>query len=385
VFDVRNRFPGLSDGWARFDGPAGTLPVDAVIDAIHAYLQSSAPACTGGTFAASIATGDVVEHAREACGRLLGCGADQVVFGPNATTLMFAYTRALARTWSAGDRIVCTQLDHEANVSTWRLAAADAGAEVVLLPVDPSTGLLDVEPLADLCADGRVRWVAVSGASNLTGAVPDLARVVSIAHGAGARVHVDAVARVPHLPTDVGALGLDSLVTSPYKWFGPHAGVLVLHTDLLGGIEPYRVRPADYVGPERWETGMKNFEALAGVAAAAEFLRSGWAEAQRHEQALLGRMEAGLRALEHVTMHTPPFVEGRAPTSIFTVAGHRPDAVARSLAEVGVAVWSGDNYACELIDALRLRAGGGAVRAGIVRYNNDDDVDRLLQAVADLG
>lgn len=385
MIDVRHRFPGLVDGWVRLDGPAGTLPVDTVVTAMDAYLRSPAPANIGGAFAASATTGEMVDRARAACGRLLGASPEQVVFGANATTLLFHLTRTLARTWQPGDQVVCTQLDHDANVRPWMLAADDAGAEVQLLPVDRE-GRLDVAPLAELCASGRVRWVAVSGASNLTGVVPDLAAVVATAHAHGARVLVDAVARVPHLPTDVGALGIDALVTSPYKWFGPHAGVLVLAHELLAGVEPYRVKPADYLGPERWETGTKAFEVLAGVEAAAEFLVSQpWPDVMAYEGELLRRLEGGLWAMEHVTVHTPAeLAADRAPTTIFNVAGFRPDDVARVLADHRIAVWSGDNYACELVDALGLRASGGAVRAGVVRYTNAADIDALLEVVAGL-
>jgi selenocysteine lyase/cysteine desulfurase len=298
---------------------------------------------------------------------------------------MFAFTRALARTWSPGDRIVCTQLDHDSNVTPWVLAARDAGATVEMLPVDPVDGTLDVEPLADLCRDGRTRWVAISGASNLTGHVPDLARAAAIAHEHGARILVDGVARVPHLPTDVAALDVDVLSTSPYKWYGPHAGALVVRGDLLRTVEPYRVRPADYDGPPRWETGTAQIEVLAGVAAAAEFmLETPLAEIAERESRLLAQLEDGLHDTPGVTVHGPSVTPDRAPTTVFTVAGHHPDDVARHLASHRVAVWSGDNYACELVDALGLRDSGGLVRAGIVRYTTADDVAALLEALAAL-
>jgi selenocysteine lyase/cysteine desulfurase len=227
--------------------------------------------------------------------------------------------------------------------------------------------------------------VALSGASNLTGFAPDLRAAVAMAHAAGARLHVDAVARAPHLPTDVNGWGIDSLVTSPYKWYGPHAGVLVLQPDLLHGVEPYRVRPADYRGPDRWETGTKQFEVIAGVGGAAAFLaEQPWDAVMAEEGALLERMEAGLREITGVTVRTPLGAEGRAPTTIFTVDGRHPAEVAQALAARRIAVWSGDNYACELVDAMGLRACGGAVRAGVVRYTSVDDVDALVAAVAEL-
>lgn len=383
--DLRARFSGLSDGWVRFDGPAGTLPVDTCVDAIADYMRSPAPANLGGSFAASHESDAVVAGAREAVARLVGAQADEVVFGPSTTNLMFAFTRALSRQWEPGDRIVCTQLDHDSNVSPWLLAARDVGATVELLEVDPVDGTLDVEPLKDLCADGRTRWVAISGASNLTGHAPDLARATAIAHEAGARILVDGVARVPHLPTDVAAMGVDVLSTSPYKWYGPHAGCLIVRDGLLGSVEPYRVRPADYAGPARWETGTPQIELLAGIAAAAEFmLETPVAEEVERETRLLALLQEGLHEVPRVTVHGPSVSPDRAPTVIFTVEGFSPAQVDEFLAERCIAVWHGDNYACELVDALGLRPTGGVVRAGIVRYTVEDDVHALLAALREL-
>ncbi len=383
--DVRSRFPGLSDGWVRLDGPAGTLPVDTCVDAIADYMRSPAPANLGGSFAASRASDAVVDRARQTVGRLVGAQPDEIVFGPSTTNLMFAFTRALSRSWEPGDRIVCTQLDHDSNVSPWLLAARDVGATVEMLEVDPVDGTLDVEPLKGLCADGRTRWVAISGASNLTGHAPDLARAAAIAHEHGARILVDGVARVPHLPTDAAALDLDVLSTSPYKWYGPHAGVLAVRHDLLRTVEPYRVRPADYDGPARWETGTPQIELLAGITAAAEFMLSTpVAQVSAHEIELLARLQGGLHDIPGVTVHGPSVTPDRAPTVVFTVAGHTPSQVDEFLASRRIAVWHGDNYACELIDALGLRATGGTVRAGIVRYTTADDVAALLVALTEL-
>jgi cysteine desulfurase family protein (TIGR01976 family) len=383
--DLRPRFPGLADGWVRLDGPAGTLPVDTAIGAMHDYLCSPAPANTGGAFEASLRTTAMVEGVRAAVGRLLGAAGEQVVFGASSTALVFAYTRALARTWGGGERIVCTRLDHDSNVTPWVLAAREVGADVVMLPVDPADGSLDLADLELALAAGGVAWVALSGASNLTGFAPDLRAAAAMTHAAGARLHVDAVARAPHLPIDVDGWGIDSLVTSPYKWYGPHAGILVLQRELLRGVEPYRVRPADYDGPDRWETGTKAFEVIAGIGGAVAFLAEhGWDEVVRAEAALLERMEHGLRSLAGVTVHAPESAEGRAPTTIFNLDGRDPRWVAEALAERRIAVWSGDNYACELIDALDLRQRGGAVRAGVVRHTTVDDVDALLAAVGDL-
>lgn len=359
--------------------------MDSCVDAIADYMRSPAPANLGGSFEASHASDAVVARARESVARLVGAQPDEVVFGPSTTNLMFAFTRALSRQWEPGDRIVCTQLDHDSNVSPWLLAARDVGATVELLEVDPVDGTLDVEPLKDLCADGRTRWVAISGASNLTGHAPDLARATAIAHEVGARILVDGVARVPHLPTDVAALGVDVLSTSPYKWYGPHAGCLVVRDGLLASVEPYRVRPADYVGPARWETGTAQIELLAGITAAAEFmLETPVAEECERETRLLALLQEGLHEVPRVTVHGPSVTPDRAPTVVFTVDGFTPEQVDAFLAERRIAVWHGDNYACELVDALGLRATGGVVRAGIVRYTVEDDVLALLAALREL-
>jgi cysteine desulfurase family protein (TIGR01976 family) len=384
--DVRSRFPGLSDGWVRLDGPAGTLPVDTCVDAIADYMRSPAPANLGGEFDASKESVAVVDRAREAVAGLIGAEADEIVFGPSTTNLMFAFTRALAQHWGPGDRIVCTQLDHDSNVSPWLLAARDSGATVEMLEVDPVDGTLDVEPLKGLCADGRTRWVAISGASNLTGHAPDLERAIAIAHEHGARILIDGVARVPHLPTNAAALGADVVSTSPYKWYGPHAGVLAVRNGLLGEVEPYRVRPADYTGPLRWETGTTQIELLAGITAAAEFMTStSIADEAARETRLLALLQEGLHELPGVTVHGPSVSPDRAPTVVFTVRGRSPQEVDRFLASRRIAVWHGDNYACELVDALGLREGGGVVRAGVVRYTTADDVAALLTALTELG
>ena len=379
---TRDRFPGLSDGWARLDGAAGTLMVDSAIDAMTDFMRSPTASNLGGAFTASRACDELVEGARTTVGRLLGVGDGEVVFGPNSTTLVLAFTRALGRHLGPGDRIVCTQLDHDSNVSTWMTMAEDVGAEVVLWPLD-ETGHLDVAHLEELLAPGDVRWVAVTGASNLTGAVPPIVEIAAASHAAGARVHLDAVARVPHLRTHRDELGVDSLMTSAYKWFGPHVGMLALSDELLASVEPYRVRPADYPGARRFETGTPSFETIAGMAAAADFLFEE-PEPTGHEQALIDRLEHGLAARPDVTRYAPDPADERAPTTIFNVGEHHPDAVAAHLAERQVAVWSGDCYARELIAALGLTERGGAVRASIVRYNDADDVDRLLDAVTEL-
>ena len=268
---LRHRFPGVRDGWARFDGPAGTQMVDVAIQAMAEWAASGNNANTGGSFAGADECDALLERARATVGQLLGAGPAGICFGANMTTMTFAFTRAVEQTLRPGDRVVGTRLDHDANVSPWRIACERSGAEHVLAPFDPATGVLDPAAVIALI-DDRTKWVAITGASNLIGTTPDLAPVVAAAHAVGARVFVDAVHLAPHRRIDVGALGVDALATSPYKWYGPHAGVLAIEPALLDSLPVAKVRPAADTGPRRFETGTPNFEGIAAVEAAARFL-----------------------------------------------------------------------------------------------------------------
>jgi cysteine desulfurase family protein (TIGR01976 family) len=379
---MRERFPGVGDEWARFDGPAGTHLVASAIDAMADFMRSGDNANSGGTFAASTACTGLQADARSCVGTLLGADPDGIVFGANMTTLNFALTRALARDWSVGDEIVGTRLDHDANVTPWRLAAADRGAVVRLAEFDVSTGRLDPSAVIDLIGS-RTRWVAITGASNALGTIPELAPVIAAAHAAGARVLVDGVHLVPHVRVDVAALGCDAFLTSPYKWYGPHAGVLWLAPDLRDALTPYKVRPAPETAPGRWETGTPAYEDLAGIRAAAAFLLEvGVDEIGRRESALFRPLLDELLDMDHVTVHGPLDHEARTPTVCFGVAGHAPDAVAAHLASRRVAVWSGNYYAVETMAALGLT--DGAIRAGVSCYTNEHAVARLLDGVREL-
>jgi cysteine desulfurase family protein (TIGR01976 family) len=381
---VRDRFPAIDDGWARFDGPAGTQMVDTAIDAMGAYLRSGANSNSGGRFAASVTTGEMVRAARRTVADFLGADADGIVFGPNSTTLILAFTRAVARTLAPGDEVVSTRLEHDSNITPWRLAARDAGATVVLAPFDPATGRLAVDTVVERIGP-KTRWVTITGASNALGTIPDVAAVVEAAHAAGARVFVDAVHLTPHRPVDIGALGCDALATSPYKWYGPHAGILWLAPDLRDALEPYKVRPAPDTAPERFETGTPAYEAIAATQAAAEFLLTyGMTALAKAESTVFAPLLEGLVALPHVDVHGPQTLDDRTPTVCFTVAGHSTDEVAAALAAEQIAVWGGHYYAVEVMAALGLAEGGGAIRAGVSCYTNADDVDRLLEAVTRL-
>jgi selenocysteine lyase/cysteine desulfurase len=251
----------------------------------------------------------------------------------------------------------------------------------VLAPFDQASGRLDPATVVDLI-DERTRWVAVTGASNLIGTIPDLPPIVEAAHAVGARVFVDAVHLAPHRRIDIATLGCDALVTSPYKWYGPHAGVLAVEPELLDSLPLAKVRPADDHGPRRFETGTPNFEAIAAVEAAARFLLDEGVEAtERAEAAVFAPLLHGLEAIDGVRIWGPATLEDRTPTVAFTVDGHAPADVARALAAERVAVWAGHSYAVEVVGQLGLADRGGVVRAGVVRYVDTSDVERLLAAV----
>jgi cysteine desulfurase family protein (TIGR01976 family) len=374
----RERFPGLRDGWARLDGPAGTQMVDTAIDAMADWMRSGRSANHGGLFAAGRATDELVAQARATVGELLGADPRGVVFGPNMTSLTLAFAAAAGRALAPGDEIVCTRLDHDANVRPWLIAAERAGATVRFAEPDRDTLELPVSAIEAALSE-RTRWVAVTAASNAVGTIPDIGAIVASAHAAGARTYVDAVHATPHRRLDVAALDTDVLVCSSYKWFGPHAGILCARPELLEELAPDKLRPAPDSIPDRWETGTQSFEAIAGIRAAAEYmLELNWDAVEAHEKTMLGVMLAGLASIDGVAVHGAP--AQRAPTVMFSVEGQPADAVARALAAVEIAVWHGNYYAWELHRFLGLGP-DGAIRAGAVHYNEPADIERLLAAV----
>jgi cysteine desulfurase family protein (TIGR01976 family) len=377
----RHRFPGLADGWARLDGAAGTQPVDSAIEAIDAWLRSGRVANDGGTFAAAGACDALVARARRSVGELLAADPEGVVFGPSMTALTFAFSRAVARTLRPGDEVVCTRLDHDANVAPWLAAARDSGATVRFADPDPDTLELPIGALEKVLGP-RTRWVAVTAASNAVGTMPDLAAIAALTHEHGAQLFVDAVHAVAHRRLAVAAMGCDALACSSYKWFGPHLSMLWARPQLLAQLTPERLRPASDGVPERWEQGTSSFEALAGVVAAADYvLTLDWARVHAHEQALFAQLLDGLAAIDGVTLFG--HARDRAPTAMFTVDGRTSAQVAEQLAAERIAVWDGTYYAWELFRLLGLER-DGAVRANIVHYNDASDVERLVDAVAAL-
>jgi cysteine desulfurase family protein (TIGR01976 family) len=377
----RERFPGLRDGWARLDGPAGTQMVDSAIEATTEFMRSGHNANQGGLFAAAQRTDELMAGTRAAVATLLGADPRGVVFGPSMTALTMRFAATVCRELSEGDEVLCTRLDHDANVRPWVIAAARAGATVRFADPEPGTLALPAAAVEAVLSE-RTRWVAVTHASNAVGTVPDLPGIVAAAHARGARVYVDAVHAAPHRQIDFAELGCDALACSAYKWYGPHVAMLVAAPELLEAYRPDKLDPSPDAAPDRWELGTPPFESLAGVRAAAEYMLSLDFDALRsHEDALLATALEGLGAMEHVTLHGG--ATDRAPTMMFSVAGVSADAVARALAEQEIAVWHGNYYAVELARHLGLE--GGAVRAGFVHYNDAADAERLLAAIADLG
>ena len=377
VAALRIRFTALDSPWAFFDAPGGTQTPDSVVDAIALYLRES-NANLGGAFETSVRSEALVTNARIAASEFLRCSVDEVAFGQNMTTLNFALSRTVGRELRSGDEIVVTKLDHDANVSPWLELARDLGLVVHFVDLRDDT-TLDYDDL-ERKVNERTRVVAFPLASNAVGTIVDVRRVVDLAHGAGAVAWADAVHYAPHGPIDVGELGVDVLVCSPYKFFGPHLGLAFGRRELLERWRPYKVRPASIepVG-SRFETGTLAHELLAGFVAAVDYVESvGWEQIQAHERALGERFLAGLP--DAWTLHGLPTMQGRVPTFAITHDELTPDAAAARLADRHLAVWSGDYYAVEVMKHLGLR--DGAVRVGIVHYNTPGEVDKLLDALA---
>jgi cysteine desulfurase family protein (TIGR01976 family) len=377
----RERFPGLADGWARFDAPAGAQPVDSAIEAMSAFMSSGAVANAHGAFEAAGRIDALTDEARGVAGAFVGGDPLGVVFGPSMTTLTLSFSAAVGRALDPGDEIVCTRLDHDGNVRPWLIAAERAGAIVRFADPDPET--LDLPAAAvETVMSERTKWIAVTAASNAVGSVPDLAGIIDAAHRAGALVYVDAVHAAPHRKLDVSALGCDALVCSAYKWFGPHESILWARPELLAKLHPDKLRPAPDSVPERWETGTPAFEGIAGLVAAARYIdETGFDAIRAHEEPLFARMLDGLGSIRGVKLHGRP--RDRVPTLMFSVDGATPHEVASALSAERVAVWHGNYYALELSRLLGLEP-DGAVRAGVVHYNGEDDVRRLLDAVEKL-
>jgi cysteine desulfurase family protein (TIGR01976 family) len=420
---VRVQFPALAriDGGRPaiyFDGPGGTQTPQRVIHAMGRYL-AECNANHGGAFRTSRESDEIIAAAHAAMADLVNARSPQeIVFGPNMTSLTFQFSRAIGRQLAPGDEVIITRLDHDANRAPW-LALAERGVIVREADFNPADCTLCVEagssPSGEAVADllnPRTRLVAVGYASNAVGAINPIARIAELAHAAGAWLWVDAVHYAPHGPIDVQALGCDFLVCSPYKFFGPHAGTLWGRYELLDGLQAYKVRPAGDQPPDKFETGTQNHEAQAGVLAAVEYLAElgerygalfgGEATGLTGRRAALRKAMLAIRAYERPLferladglMETPGLTfygitdharfGQRAPTAAFRLDGYAPDRVAAALAERGIYVWSGNFYAVAVTERLGLEGSGGVVRAGLVHYNTAEEVDYCLSCLREL-
>ena len=393
VARVRSSFPALSQAVAYFDSPGGTqVPrqvAQSMADTICSGISNRGTVTVAEQRAAS-----VVAEARSAVTDLLGCTTDGVVFARSMTQVTFDMARALAKQWGPGDEVVVTRLDHDANIRPWVIAAEAAGATVRWVGFDRETAELSVDAVAAELSP-RTRLVAVTGASNLLGTRPDVPAIVSAAHDVGALVYVDGVHLTPHAPIVLEELGADFYACSPYKFLGPHHGLVVADPALLEELQPDKLLPSSNTVPERFELGTLSYELLAGTTAAIDFIadmassatdrRTRVLESMRaveeHEGRLFARMLDGLSAIDEVTLHGAP--KRRTPTALFSVAGHSPQEVYEHLARLDVNAPASHFYA---IEASRWVGLGetGAVRAGLAPYSNDEDVDRLVAGVAEL-
>jgi cysteine desulfurase family protein (TIGR01976 family) len=393
---IRSHFPALREGAAHFDGPGGSQTPDVVARAV-AETMTSAISNRGTVTRSERRAEQVVLDARGAMADFLGVDPAGVVFGRSATELTFHFARtlALAQAWGPGDEVVVSRLDHDCNVRPWVIAAQARGATVRWADFDPASGELDLEGLSEAVGD-RTRLVAVTGASNLIGTRPDLGRLARSAHAAGALLWVDGVHASAHVLTDVAASGADFWVCSPYKFLGPHLGVVGARPDLLETLRPDKLLPSSDAVPERFELGTLPYELLAGVTAAVDFLTGlddaatgsrrerlaqSYAALDVHESRLLSILEPELRALPGVTVFSN--AERRTPTLLFTLEGHDVQDVRAALAERQVNAPAGHFYAWECSHRLGLEAAGG-VRVGLAPYTNEDDVHRLLTGLHEI-
>jgi len=404
---VRSQFPSLSQTVAGqpavfLDGPGGTQVPQRVIDAISDYLKNS-NANTCGAYATSRRTDAVIAGARAAMADLFACDPDEVVFGPNMTTLTFALSRSLGRELGPGDEILLTHLDHDANVSPWR-ALEERGVTIRFVDVNQEDCTLNMADLAQKL-NSRTRVVAVGYASNAVGTINDVREIVRLAHQKGALAYIDAVHYAPHGPIDVRALDCDFLVCSSYKFFGPHMGILYGKREHWQRLQPYKLRANTNAVPNRWEWGTLNHECIAGIAACVEYLAdlgrqvdpsvstrraallAAYSAIQQHERGLVEMLIGGLLALPGLKFYGISDVaklDRRCPTVAVRIAGHTPLDLATRLGERGIFTWDGNYYALNLTERLDVEKDGGFLRIGLAHYNTAAEVQRLLQGLREI-
>ncbi|HKH57647.1 MAG TPA: cysteine desulfurase-like protein [Rubrobacter sp.] len=394
---IRDQFPALGRthngrGVVYFDGPGGSQVARQAIEAITGYMERGG-ANLHGVFPTSTETEEILADTRMAAADFLGAAPDEVAFGANMTTLTFEVSRALARGWDRDSEIIVTELDHRANVDPWLIAAAEQGARVCWIRVDPETLTLDENDLEQNIT-GRTKLVAIGLASNAVGTVNDVAAVVERAHSAGALVAVDAVHAAPHLPLDRDAIGADIITCSAYKFFGPHVGVMAIRRDLFENMGVYRLDPApDYI-PDKLETGTQNHEGIAGVKGALDFISSlGEGTSQREkltsamkaveeqEAALAENFRRALRDIPGVKLYAAPDGVRKTPTIAFTLQGKAPEEICLQMLEHGFFIAAGDFYASTLAEKLGIGDSGGFIRAGLAPYNTEEEVERFVEAL----
>ena len=404
---IRSQFPALQQQQSGepvifLDAPGGTQVPQRVIDAMRDYFISS-NSNTHGAFITSRRSDEVIASAHAAMADLLGCDGEEIVFGPNMTTLTFALSRALGREIQPGDEIVVTHLDHNANIAPW-VALEERGATVRYVDIHPVDCTLDWESLRRQINE-RTRLVAVGYAANAVGTINDVAEIVRMAHGAGALAFIDAVHYAPHGAIDVRALDCDFLACSSYKFFGPHCGVLYGKREHLEKMRPYKVRPAPERIPDRWETGTQNHEGQAGVVAAIDYLaelgrRTSPKAAGRRAQLLaaydaIRPYERGLAellirelllipGLTFYGIREPERFSVRTPTVAIRIKGHTPRQLAEYLGDHGIFTMDGDYYAINLTERLGVEASGGTLRIGLAHYNTAEEINRLGAALRTL-
>jgi cysteine desulfurase family protein (TIGR01976 family) len=397
----RNRFPALSirDGdrsRTYFDNPAGTQVPQNVVDRMVETLINS-NANLGGFFKTTIDAVSLVNEAHQAVADFYGAGSpDEIVFGQNMTTLTLHMSRCLARKFTTGDEIVLSRMDHDANIAPWLLMASDVGMTVRWMEFDTETYKFPDDALTRVLS-ARTRIVAFGYASNCTGTINDVKRFCAEARAVGALSYVDAVQFAPHGAINVQDLGCDFLVSSAYKWFGPHMAALWGRPELLDEISPYKVRPAGDKAPHKFETGTLSHEGMAGCTGAIDYLASlgsgksrreqlvsAWSVVESYEHELSRKLIMGIRDIKGLQIHgitSANAMHRRVPTISFTVAGVAPSSIARQMAAENIFVWSGHNYAVEPVTHLGLIDKGGVVRVGFAHYNTEDEVDRFVRCL----
>lgn len=394
---IRRQFPSLQRDAIFFDNPGGTQVAQPTINRMTRYLTET-NANRGGNFATSHASDAVLEEARAACADFYNAARpEEIVFGNNMTTLTLHLSRSISRTWKPGDEIVVTRLDHDANIAPWMMAAQDRGVTVRWVDFDPEEGTLDLDSLGQ-ALENNPRLLAVGYASNALGTINPLEKIIPMAHAAGAQVYVDAVQFAAHGIIDVQKLGCDFLVSSSYKWWGPHCGILYGCDDLLEKLTAYKVRPAKNTSPGKWETGTQNHEGIAGILGALEYLEWVGQTFGADADSRKGRLNQAMTAIHTYELALSSAVldvlenlpgcrlygitdrnrlEERVPTFSFTLEARHPRAVAEKLAAENIYVWDGNYYALAVTERLGLEGQGGMVRVGPVHYNTVEEVARL--------